>query len=52
MECLTCGLFCPPDPETGYDGDDICPTCAAEGFDIGSDGEILAPEPEDVEVLR
>jgi len=30
MECPRCGRYAPPDPETGYDADDTCPTCAAD----------------------
>lgn len=40
MECPVCGRYAPPDPDTGYDGDDICSTCAAEGFTIMADGNI------------
>jgi hypothetical protein len=28
MECPSCGAWSPPDPETGYDADDLCPDCA------------------------
>ena len=36
MNCLKCGGWAPADPETGYDGDDICPSCqiwTTESFD-------------------
>jgi hypothetical protein len=30
--CPTCGRYAPPDPETGYDGDDYCSReCAERG---------------------
>lgn len=32
MECVICGRFAPPDPETGYDVDGICPGCASNGW--------------------
>lgn len=28
MTCPNCGLYSPPDPETGYDADELCPDCA------------------------
>lgn len=27
MECPRCGRWAPPDPETGYDADELCPEC-------------------------
>lgn len=27
MECTSCGRYAAPDRETGYDADDLCPTC-------------------------
>ncbi len=27
MTCPMCGLYCPPDPETGYDCDELCRDC-------------------------
>jgi hypothetical protein len=27
MICERCGVYCPPDRETGYDGDHYCPDC-------------------------
>ena len=27
MQCPYCGLWTPPCPMTGYDGDEICPSC-------------------------
>lgn len=44
MECLSCGRWAPPDPETGYDGDPLCPSCTAEGWSLTADGEVLSPE--------
>jgi hypothetical protein len=29
MTCLRCGRYAPPDRETGYAGDDLCPECRA-----------------------
>src|SRR5712691_12100353 len=29
MTCEVCGKWAPPDPETGYDADTICPACQA-----------------------
>jgi hypothetical protein len=28
MTCRKCGRYAPPDRETGYDGDDLCPDCS------------------------
>ena len=28
MICDICGRYSPPDPETGYDAEDQCPSCA------------------------
>lgn len=30
MVCVVCGRWSPPDGETGYDGDTMCPWCRAE----------------------
>ncbi len=27
MTCRICGCYAPPDTETGYDAEDICPSC-------------------------
>ena len=32
MSCPNCGRDGIPDPETGYDGADLCPSCQADGF--------------------
>lgn len=29
MTCPECRAWVPPDPDTGYDADDLCPDCAA-----------------------
>ncbi len=28
MDCQHCGRYSPPCPETGYDADTLCPSCA------------------------
>lgn len=30
MECRICGRLAPPDRETGYNGDDVCPRPACQ----------------------
>lgn len=30
--CTLCGRWAPPDPETGYDADGLCPTCQADSW--------------------
>ncbi len=32
MSCPVCGAWSSMDPDTGYDGPDICPSCGAEGW--------------------
>ena len=27
MQCDICGRYMPPDPETGYNADSVCPEC-------------------------
>jgi len=39
MECKGCGRYSPPDPATGYDGDDLCPWCRAELDEIQCDNQ-------------
>ena len=41
MICPACGRYAPPDPETGYDADDICPTCARDGWTIDARGDVV-----------
>ena len=52
MTCPCCGRYAPPDPETGYDVDEACPSCAREGWVETGDGEYVnerhAAEPEPV----
>ena len=38
MTCPICGLDTGPDPDTGYDGSDPCPSCTTEGWIQLSDG--------------
>ena len=39
MECTGCGRYSPPDPETGYDADALCPDCQAnEDNDDAAEG--------------
>lgn len=37
MTCTNCGRYAPPDPETGYDADDLCPDCRASEEDAVTD---------------
>jgi hypothetical protein len=30
MTCMHCGRYAPPCRETGYDADDLCPSCRDE----------------------
>jgi hypothetical protein len=32
MTCAACGAWAPAERETGYDGDQICATCAEKGW--------------------
>ena len=32
MTCPSCGRYAPPDPQTGYDVDDLCPECERDGI--------------------
>jgi hypothetical protein len=41
MTCPACGVYGEPDPETGYDGDDLCPTCQAAGWDLDGHGHVF-----------
>ena len=47
MTCTDCGRYAPPDPETGYDADEVCPDCLALR-DVAEadayDAEMLTPE--------
>ena len=43
MTCTDCGRDAPPDPETGYDADDVCQACLAlreaaeaEAYEVGT----------------
>ena len=44
MACKVCGRDVEPDREPGYRADDLCPKCAALGFEIGTKGEVICPE--------
>lgn len=46
MTCPNCGCWAPPDPETGYDADDICPSCA-ELMEVIE--EAFGPEPDAID---
>lgn len=37
-ECIRCHLWCPRDPETGYDADGVCNDCQAQGYHTDSTG--------------
>lgn len=57
MICPLCGAFSPPDPETGADFDEVCPSCGERGFTTTSDGTIIreldVDEPDDLDqVIR
>jgi len=39
MTCNDCGAYAPPDTETGYDADDLCPRCAARQADADFDAD-------------
>lgn len=41
MECPHCGRYEAPDPETGYDSPDLCPSCQRDGWEMTDDGELL-----------
>lgn len=45
MECPACGRYAPPDPDTGYDADDICGECSRDGFTIDAEGHVVKDEP-------
>lgn len=32
MTCPVCGCFAPPCPETGYNADELCPSCKDVGW--------------------
>lgn len=44
MECQVCGRWAPMDRETGYDADDLCPTCKDVEPDWIELGEDMADE--------
>lgn len=41
MTCVKCGAWAPEDPNTGADGDGICPRCEADGYELTDAGEIV-----------
>lgn len=52
MTCPVCGDYSNPDPDTGYNGDDLCPKCKEDGYDIGAHGEIIEPDPNETGTYR
>ena len=49
MTCPCCGKWAPPDPETGYNGDDPCSRECAEAYE---QDEILKADDGDHDVDR
>ncbi len=45
MKCPICGAWAPPDPETGYDAEELCGACQADGYSETLDGQIVREEP-------
>ena len=41
MECPHCGCWAPDDPETGYSGPELCPSCQQAGWVETAQGELL-----------
>ena len=52
MTCPVCDRWAPGDAETGYDVDDVCPTCAREGWELTTDGQLLGPDDVSEEPVR
>lgn len=46
MTCPVCGRYGDPDPATGYDGSDVCPTCARSGWTITAAGDLICDWPQ------
>jgi len=40
MFCLVCRAWWPPDGETGYDADGICPECESDGWYEDADTQL------------
>ena len=47
MTCPVCGRYASADPETGYDADDLCPSCQADGWTEQASGELINVNVED-----
>jgi hypothetical protein len=41
MYCPACGACGPADPDTGSNGDELCPNCKDEGWDEDMDGNVF-----------
>ena len=41
MTCPTCGAFAPGDPASGYDADELCPSCQQAGWVETAQGELV-----------
>lgn len=41
MTCPICNIWTPPDPESGYDADDICGQCALLGWTFDPHGNLI-----------
>lgn len=52
MNCPNCGCWSPPDRETGYDADELCPSCKAELPDQDEPGPDQKPIEKEQEVKR
>ena len=48
MTCKGCARWSPPDPDTGYDADDLCPECEEE-WDLGDYADDDADMANDIE---
>lgn len=47
-DCPVCHRWAPPDSETGYDADELCPYCKDNGWTEDGEGRIVR-EDEDAE---
>lgn len=41
MNCPICHRYAPDDPETGYNVDDVCPDCSAQGWTLDARGNVV-----------
>lgn len=46
MSCPVCGRYGEPERETGYDANDVCPTCQRYGWTVTSAGELICEWPQ------